>query len=118
MGKHIVKLVALGIFSMPAKAEEKVFYCQTTGNAEVTTEGVVQYKVDTFKFKVTPDQVVFGSGGFFDGAKMKTDKFSSFNFFTAKSEWDMLGFNNGVFSYGQLMMGTGLSVMTARCDDF
>lgn len=116
--KAVLAVVALLVLSQPIKAAEKVFYCQMTGNTEVSTEGEVKYKLDKFKFKVTADEIIFGSGGFFDDTKMTIDKFANFNFFTARGDWDIVGFADGVFTYGGLAMGELVTAISARCDDF
>ena len=116
--KAVFTVIALCAIALPVKAEEKIYYCQMTGNTEVSVEGQQKYKLDKFKFKVTADEVVFGSGGFFSNGKMKIDKFGGLNFFTARDDWGILGLADGVFTYGYLALGDRVVAITARCDDF
>ena len=65
-------VIALCVLALPVKAEEKVWYCEMTGLAKTTIEGGETYKTQKFKMKVSPVEVVFGSGGYFDNVTIFT----------------------------------------------
>ena len=116
--KAVLTVIALCVVALPVKAEEKVYYCRTTGYSDVSVDGITEYKPENFKFKVTPTEIVFGSGGFFNKERKEIKNFSNFNLFTTYDEWSILAFYDGVFSYGIVLLGNKLIAMTARCDDF
>jgi hypothetical protein len=118
MNKFVRRAMILGLLSLNAQAEEKVWHCEMTGHAEANMEGENKYKLEKFKMKVTPTEVTFGSGGFFDGTIFEMDKYRSPN------EWwaginllELLKFQNGEFYYA-LVLPPQATAIAARCDDF
>ena len=81
-------------------------------------DGTKRFKPEKFKMKVTQERVLFGSGGFFNNTEMEIHLFGSPNLFTARDRFSILGFENGVFTYGGLLIGENVQAITARCDDF
>ena len=77
--KAVLMMIALNVYALPVGAEEKVWYCEMTGHAEANMEGENKYKLEKFKMKVTPTEVTFGSGGFFDGTIFEMDEYRSPN---------------------------------------
>jgi len=64
--KAVLTVIALSVLALPVKAEEKVWYCEMTGIAQTDDDDAKTFKEERFKFKVTPKEVVFGSGGIFE----------------------------------------------------
>lgn len=116
--KAVLAVVALSVFALPVKAEEKVWYCEMTGFAETTIEGAKTYRNETFKMKVTDSEVVFGSGGYLDKFTMKISYWRSPEFWRASTKFSVVMFEAGQFSYGDASYERGSVAISARCDDF
>ena len=92
--------MTLVICSMPVRAEEKVWYCETTGYTSTNAkEGVTQYKTENFKFKVTAESVVFGTGGFFSDTEKPIVWWASTNAWQARDEYSTTLFFGRDFNY-------------------
>lgn len=107
----------LASVSVPAQAEEKIWYCEMTGFAETSMEGVKTYKLEKFKMKVTPTEVTFGSGGYFGNVKKPITWWYGDNAWRAFDKHGMVRFEYGQFHFGFSTHITALA-MSARCDDF
>ena len=116
--KAVLTVIALSVLALPVKAEEKVWYCEMTGFAHTTIEGDKTYKKETFKMKVSPLEVVFGSGGYFENAKMPIAQWLDDKNWKATNDNGVLFFTGGEFNFGQASTNFGSLVVTARCDDF
>ena len=116
--KAVLAVIALSVLALPAKAEEKVWYCEMTGFAHTTIEGDKTYKNETFKIKVSALEVVFGSGGYFDNTKMPIANWLDDGRWKATDDTSVLMFKGGEFNYGQATTNMGSVAVTARCDDF
>ena len=77
--KAVLAVVALSIFALSVKAEEKVWYCQMTEAIEIRDGKLEKYKLQKFKIKVTPSKAFFGSGGYFDNAQKEMTSFVLLN---------------------------------------
>lgn len=115
--KTVLIVIALSVLALPVKAEEKIWYCQMTGFVGTSDDGAKNYKEERFKFKITPKEVVFGSGGYLHNDKMNVTIFNSLDSFTATDSVSLL-----IFLGGRLHLGvatwTGAKAMSARCDEF
>jgi len=114
--KAVLAVVALSVLALPVRAEEKVWYCEMTGVAQTTIDGDVTYKTDKFKMKITADEMIFGTDGFFDGEKLPIT-YNVGGRIEARTDSSKV-----VFSYNQFHFAMATSVtawaITARCDDF
>lgn len=118
--KAVLTIIALCMIASPVKAEEKVWYCEMTSFTNTSIEGAKTYKKETFKIKVSPKEVVFGSGGFTHNLKLPIDYSEGLDVFTAS---DMVGggvyvfFYNGKLHYAKATFNMAYA-FSARCDDF
>jgi hypothetical protein len=120
--RFIITLVTLVICSMPVRAEEKVWYCEMTAYAELDLEGIDVRETNRFKFKVTPNEIVFGSDDNpFFGYRVPMWTYESVNEFEAADISVRVRF----FSDGQIAgfsytssVGDFLRAIVAKCEDF
>lgn len=115
--KAVLAVLALCVLALPVKAEEKVWYCEMTGVAETTIEGVERYKTEKFKLKVSPTEVVFGSGGYFADMKLKIVTWGDVNVWKAMDDLTVLTFNYGELHYARGFLSYAIAI-SALCDDF
>ena len=115
--KAVLTVIALSVLALPLKAEEKVWYCEMTGSAMTTLEGDDLYKKEKFKMKVSLEEVVFGSGGFFHTLEIPINRWFDQNNWIASNEASFLYFQEGTLHYAQASWITSVAI-SARCDDF
>ena len=115
--KAVLIVIAVSVLALPVKAEEKVWYCEMTGLAQIDANGVESFQPQKFKMKVTPEKVVFGSGGAFN------DLTESIDFWAGSESWGISGngssgrFREKMFHYVFASHEFALAI-SARCDDF
>ena len=121
----IIKIAVVSVLSLFAivglvsisKAEEIVWYCEMTQNIEITPEGKLdKWHLDKFKVKVTPTEIRFGSGGYFNNFVMKKDSKYD-DSFLINDGYYISGFDNGYFTYSRVTPGY-INSITAKCDRF
>lgn len=115
--KAVLAVVALSVFALPVKAEEKVWYCEMLGFATTFTDGVKTYKEETFKLKVTPNEAIFGTGGFFNGMVMTIRRYTNSGIWYAQGLTYTAAFDNNILVFVQIS-SPGAIAISARCDDF
>ena len=123
----IIKIAVVSVLSLFAivgvvsisKAEETVWYCEMTELLEVVDGKVTNYQLQKFKFKVTPDAITFGSGGYFDNFVTPITKFFDDEMFYGKGEYSNFAFSKGFFNYSHTGYDdSGVTAITAKCDKF
>lgn len=117
--KVILIVIGLGVFALPVKAEEKIWYCEMTGLAKTNLEGAKTFKLQKFKFKETNTEVIFGSGGYFDNARLRINIRISETLFDASNidSSAQLSFDDGKFHFTVASYDDATAI-SARCDDF
>jgi hypothetical protein len=115
--KGLLTAVALSVLALPLQAEEKVWYCEMKAHVDTNLDGVTSYERETFKMKVTPREIVFGSGGYFDNTTMPIVHWGSASSFRAATELGILYFSKNILHYGGAYLLSAFA-LTARCDDF
>ena len=106
-----------------------VYYCHTITHVTISTDGEISsYKGDTFKFKLTPEEVKF-KGGFIDNSlpykvswidssKLKGLKnVKGWADFNAETDFSRLSFDNGTL-YWSTLTPTAVSSFVAKCEIF
>lgn len=106
-----------------------VYYCHTITHVTIAKDGEVsRYKGDTFKFKLTPQEVMF-KGGFIDNSlpykvswidssELKGLKnIKGWADFNAETDYSRLSFDNGTL-YWSTIRPTNLSSFVAKCEIF
>ena len=115
--KLVLTVIALWVCALPVQAEEKVYYCETTGVAKTTMDKAETYGTEKFKVKVSSQEIVFGKGGFFNGSVMPINWWSSVDMWNARDDSSRVSFKDGEFHYAQTAYHLALAI-SARCDDF
>lgn len=106
-----------------------VYYCHTITHVTIAKDGEVsRYKGDTFKFKLTPEEVMF-KGGFIDNSlpykvswidssELKGLKnIKDWADFNAETDYSRLSYDNGTL-YWSTIRPTNLSSFVAKCEIF
>jgi len=106
-----------------------VYYCHTITDVTITKDGEVsRYKGDTFKFKLTPEEVKF-KGGFIDrslpykvswidSSELKGLKnVKGWADFNAETDYSRLSFDNGTL-YWSTLRPTAVRSFVAKCEIF
>ena len=117
MNKFVRRAMILGLLSLNAQAEEKVWHCEMTGHAEANMEGENKYKLEKFKMKVTPTEVNFGSGGYFDNHTAQVTFWIKPTYWRSSGEFSIITFEDGKFHFASALYDQALAI-SARCDDF
>ena len=115
--KTVLAVIALNVLALPVKAEEKVWYCDMLGFATTFTDGVKTFKEETFKIKVTPSEVIVGTGGFFNGQVMTIRRYTNSGIWYAQGLTYTAAFDNNILVFAQIS-SPGAIAISARCDDF
>jgi hypothetical protein len=116
--KAVLTVIALYVFALPVKAEEKVWYCEMTGFAQTSFRGVETFQKQKFKMKVTSEEVVFGSGGYFDEASMSMVRYGKLGFEAAHKDGNkFLILRRGEFHFSS-STAKKVTAISALCDDF
>ena len=110
-------VVALSVFALPVKAEEKVWYCEMRGFVNVTSRGVQKLALQKFKIRVNSDEIVFGRGGYFDNISAPMWKFTSSDFWWVRGYLMFATFKDGFFSFSSSSTNSATAI-SAICDDF
>ena len=111
-------VIALCVLALPVKAEEMVWSCKMTGFAKTSLEGVETFQKQKFKMKVTSEEVVFGSGGYFDEASMSMVRYGKLGFEAAHKDGNkFLILRRGEFHFSS-STAKKVTAISARCDDF
>lgn len=108
---------ALSVLALPAKAEEKVYYCEMTGLTETTIDGAETFQNEKFKMKVSREKVVFGGDGYLNRKTITItsasglDRWGSWTrFYTARFKAPSLHFAE--------VTPENVVAFSARCEDF
>ena len=115
--KAVLTVIALSVLALPVKAEEKVWFCEMKAHVDANLDGVTNYKRETFKMKVTPTEIVFGSGGYFNNVTMPISYWGSASYFRAANDLGVLQFSDDTLYYGGAYPLAAFA-LSARCDDF
>lgn len=116
--KAVLAVVALCVLALPVKAEEKVWYCEMTAFAETRLSGQKTYKPETFKLKVSSQEAVFGTGGFFDGVTVPlTKRVPTLTWWESNTPFYTMKFDAPELHVGSVTSESVLAI-SARCDDF
>ena len=115
--KAVLTVIALCVLASPARALEKVWYCEMTSFVETNKNGSKRQTEERFKFKVTRQKVVFGSGGYFDGAKMDMTNFQTLDWFIASDPVSTIFFSNDEVHFAKAE-GNYAHAISARCEEF
>ena len=115
--KAVLTVIALAVLFSPVKAKEKVYYCEMTGLAKTTIERDRLYKPEKFKFMVSPEEVVFGSGGYMNNTKKPISRWFWFDMFQANFDGGSLLFSRPEFHYTSATYSDAIA-FSAHCDDF
>lgn len=106
-----------------------VYYCHTITHVIITRDGEVsRYKGDTFKFKLTPEEVYF-KGGFIDNSLpykvtfidssefKRSDNIKGWPDFYAETTFSRLSFDGGTL-YWSSLRPYAVSSFVAQCEIF
>ena len=96
--KAVLAVLGLSVVALPAKAEEKVWYCDTTYYAQIDSTGIDKREDTRFKFKVSPNKIIFGSGPPFNEARWDMTNFRSVNDFYGGGWGGIVRFTEGNFA--------------------
>ena len=114
--KVVLTVIALSVLSLPIKAEEKVWYCQTDQNLAIFSDSVNQTS-GRFKLKVTPIEVEFGENNFTSEYPMPMLRFDSGIEWIAVSGNSTARFRGRSLSFVTLLPRAVVAVL-ATCEEF
>jgi len=120
MKRIVLALMLISPFSFADWGD--VYYCQMTTNSEISLEGKrTDYPLERFQFKLdkTKNAMVFGQGGWFDGAEDELREGMNFpaqEAWYTNSKYSMLYFEEGKFLHSNT--GPNAVTISANCDKF
>lgn len=119
MNKFLRMAMLLGLLSLNAQAEEKVWYCEMTALATITiADGAKTFKTQKFKMKVSMTEVIFGSSGYFEGVTKLINFWVNENYWSATDDFSLFVFKDGEVHSVAASPELGVIGLAARCDDF
>ena len=120
MKKLLITLLLISPFSFADW--DDVYYCQMTNLSTIIIEGEqTDYTLEKFTFKLdkTKNAMVFGKGGYFDGAEQELREGSIFperEVWIGGNKYSTLFFEEGKFLYSRVALD--ITSITANCDKF
>jgi hypothetical protein len=122
--KKLLLLLILSFFSAQSIAKiGDVYYCNMTKFVGVLPDKpVVNYKLETFKFKWTEDSMVFSGNGYLGNSEvpitMVANMTTELDFFATDPLNMMATFGKGILSVVQRASPIGFHVIIADCSAF
>ncbi len=112
--KAVLTVIALCVLALPAKAEEKIWYCEMTSvKSKNQFGGGKVNEGERFTVRISNTEVVFGTTGYFHHARMRVVEVNSYGLVTARSEIGYLFF---LKSYGDFLLNGPNHTILASCE--
>lgn len=98
-------------------AQDSVYYCTMKENMDIKQHDMQKIELYPFKFKTTPEKIVFGSDGYFENSFINVYQYINADEFYGGDYDSVFKFISPNFYYADIF-GENLKVITATCDRF
>lgn len=123
MTKHLLTALIFAGFSVAAKAEPTVYYCEMQEFIDLMPDGeVVRYELQRFTMKVDEIKVSFGGDGYMKGWStlvLREELLGpDFDAFSHERDGTTMRFSNNVLRYTWHAPSGEIKAFVARCGKF
>jgi hypothetical protein len=113
----LVMAVFFSFSSLAVQAQEMVYYCDIKENLDVKNHNIQKIERYRFMFMTTPEKIIFGDDGYFEGSFINLYHYFSVDEFYGGDQDSVFRYVSPNFYYTDIF-SDNIKVITATCDRF